>query len=390
MYKIHYDEQVNNEPWNISLTERFKILMSAKLQGKKIAAMIYRSPDTSTFRYRCYNVMQATKYSNCWQSVYFFANEIEFVKKNLASFDILIFTRLKWIHEAEELAVLAREKNIPILFDVDDLVCDLGQFKLVTNTLNIHFNDEASYDIWFAYLSRYEQSSYLADGFITTNDYLGKKLNEKFGKPYQIISNFLNSEQVQVSEACVRQKLESIQPFTIGYFSGTPTHINDFKVVSEELAQLLYDYPDIKLQVVGFMEFPETMKQLISREQIIFSPFVDFIELQRLIAQVDVNIAPLVQNDFTNCKSELKFFEAAAVNTTTIASPTYSFAHAIEENKTGFLCEPGQWYEKIAYLFEASDVNIRIAENSREYCLKRYYGENVVRQINSAYNYYRK
>ena len=176
MYKIHYDEQVNSEPWNISLKERLKILTSAKLQGKKIAAMIYLRADSSTFRYRCYNIMQATQFSDSWQSVYFFANEIEFVKAQINLFDILVLTRLKWTHAVEELAMTARKINILVLFDVDDLICDLRQLKLITNTLNVHFSGEVDYDFWFGDLSRYEQSAYLADGFITTNDFLGKKI----------------------------------------------------------------------------------------------------------------------------------------------------------------------------------------------------------------------
>ncbi len=59
------------------------------------------------------------------------------------------------------------------------------------------------------------------------------------------------------------------------------------------------------------MEFPEEMQPFIEEGRITFAPFVDFVELQRLIAEVDVNIFPLVQNTFTNCKSQLKFFEAA-------------------------------------------------------------------------------
>src|SRR5574344_2137514 len=98
--------------------------------------------------------------------------------------------------------------------------------------------------------------------------------------------------------------------FILCYFSGTASHVNDFKLISPEIKMLLEDFKDMKLLIVGFMEFPAYMNQLINEGKIIYKSLVDFLELQRLIAEVDVNIVPLIENTFTNCKSELKFFEA--------------------------------------------------------------------------------
>jgi hypothetical protein len=65
--------------------------------------------------------------------------------------------------------------------------------------------------------------------------------------------------------------------------------------------------------------------------------------LQVKIAEVDINIAPLQQNDFTHCKSELKFFEAAAVGTWTCATRSYTFERAIVEPALGTITENGNW-----------------------------------------------
>ena len=136
------------------------------------------------------------------------------------------------------------------------------------------------------------------------------------------------------------------------------------------------------------MEFPEVMQHLIKKGRVKFAPLVDFMELQRLIAQVDVNIVPLVENTFTNCKSELKFFEASVVDTVTVAAPNYTYAHSIEDGKTGFLCRPGQWYERIVYLYEHPEESQKMAKAAKEYCLKRYTGEFFLNQIHEAYNFF--
>ena len=261
---------------------------------------------------------------------------------------------------------------------------------LLTNTLNVHFGSEADYDFWFAYVARNEAAARLADGFITTNQFLGEKLSQYFDKPYQIIMNSLNEEQLQISELCRKKKKgqKSEGVFSIGYFSGTPSHINDFRVIYRELLQLLEDYPQMVLHVVGFMEFPNELQSMIRDKRVTFTPLVDFMELQRLIAQVDVNIVPLVNNVFTNCKSELKFFEAAAVDTVTIATPTYTYEHAIQHGMTGFLCRQGQWYDTIAELYQRPELRQQISERAEAYCLDAYAGDSFRKQVCSAYSYF--
>lgn len=389
MYNIKCNMPINREPWVIPIADRQRSYLEAVCAGKKIALMLYPRADTSTFRYRCYNVYQATG-EGPWRSIYFFLDELMTVEKILPQCDLLVLTRIKWSHSLDNIVRNAKRLGIPVLYDVDDLICNLQYLPLLTNTLNVHFGSEVDYDFWFADIARHETAAGLADGFITTNDFLGNKLSERFNKPYKIIVNSLNREQLEISELCRKRKsaVESKKPFTIGYFSGTPSHINDFKTVYMELRSLLEDNPDMVLQVVGFMEFPHEMSDLIKKGRIKFTPLVDFLELQRLIAQVDVNIVPLVKNSFTNCKSELKFFEAAAVDTITLATPTYTYEHAIQNGDTGFLCQQGEWYDKILEVYKNPKEASQMAKRAREKCLKAYSGEEFRNQILNAYKFF--
>lgn len=390
MHRITCSLPVDREPWNRPLIERVRLFQQSKILGKRIALFLYHHADTSTFRYRGYNVMQATLRSERWQCVYFFMDELEWLEQFLPEAALLIFGRLHWVHALEKLSQEAKKASIPVLYDVDDLVFDLDLLPLVTNTLNVSYAAEEDYSFWFAYISRLGFTAAMADGFLTTNDFLGGHLTEKFGKPYQIICNSLNLEQLEISDQCLKRKKKtrSVKPFTIGYFSGTPSHINDFRIVYPELIQLLSDFPDMCLKVVGFMEFPQEMQQLICDKRVKFTPLVDFMELQRLMAQVDVNIVPLVNNIFTNCKSELKYFEAAIVGTPTVATPTFTYANAISDGETGYLCQPGQWYEAIKHLYENPQDGRRMASAARTECLETYCGAQFVEEIECAYDFF--
>lgn len=394
MYKVDINKPLQIEPWLLPVHERTQLVYQAQKKGKQIAIIIYTAPDTSTFRYRGYNMLQATKKSEAWQTVFYHQNELDTVNVLLDSIQLLIFSRTKWSFEYEEMIHKAKAKKIPVLYDADDLIFNADYLPLLTNTLNVPIvanefqANELHYNFWFADIARNQAMARLADGYIATNPFLQAKFEEAFQKPCGIIENFLNQEQIAYSARCCQRKEKrlSSKPFTIGYFSGTPSHINDFQNVALELADFLEDHDDVRLQVVGFMEFSQELQPLINEGRILFTPLVDFLSLQRLTAQVDVSIVPLLDNEFTNCKSELKFFEASIVDTLTIASPTYTYAHSIQHGKTGYLCQAGEWYATLESIYKSPQSMKPIVQSAHQYCMQRYSGKNVVTMIEDCYN----
>lgn len=270
-----------------------------------------------------------------------------------------------------------------VLFDLDDLIFDYNDLPVLmwtTNSKNVMY--------WGGYIWGVRRIAKRVDGFICTNEFLASKLKQSFGKPVKVIRNSLNKRQIEVSEKYLQDKKHN--GFIIGYFSGSPTHIKDFGLVEPELIRFLENHDDAKLRIVGYIKFSGLMKKLIKEGRVEIVAPVDYLKLQKLIAEVDVNIAPLVINDFTNCKSELKFFEAAVVETTTIASPTYTFKNAIKDGENGFLVQPGEWYDKLEYLYNNPEENEKIAKNAKDYALKHYYGKEFLKEVEKAYDYFAK
>lgn len=375
------------EPWNISTEERIAELLTAKRNGRKIAIILYPEEDkASSFRYRGYNIYQATKKSTKWQAIYFFLNEIDTVFELLPQANLLIFGRItRWSPQLDELAVLARNNKVSILQDLDDCICGTKYIKDMFNVVSPDFIDQ---EYWITTCAHYELISYLADGFIVTNSYLGNLLSTSHGhKPYKVIKNFLNEEQIDLSEKILKEN-KVATGFTIGYFSGSHTHLTDFEVVYQELINVLTADPAIRLMIVGMLDLPASASKFIKTGQITFHPLVDFLTLEQMQAAVDLNIAPLADNVFANCKSDLKFFEPALVKTPTIASPTFTFAQAIENGKTGYLCEPGEWQRTIMMLRNDSRLRKEIGENAHRYVLKNYSPENNIKEIEECYDYY--
>lgn len=375
---------INTEPWKISLEDRTSYLRDAINTGFNISVIMYSQADTSTFRYRGYNMYQVLKNSEKWKAVYFFEAELDTVKLFFNEIDILIICRMQWSNKLQCFIDTAKIQNIPVIFDCDDRVFDLNYLPILCNTLSL--TETQINESFFQYISRIEMTARQCEKYIATNGFLRDAFEERFQQKSYIIPNFLDEEQLKISEKCCKKKRTQKNEFVIGYFSGSPTHINDFRVVSSQIQNLMDEFPDIILQVVGFMEFPSTMNKFITEGRIRFSPLVDFLELQKLIANVDINIAPLVVNDFTNCKSELKFFEAAIVDTVTVTSDIFTFKNCIRNGENGFICKPTEWHEVLRNIYLGKYDLQSIVKTAHYDAIKKYSGESIMHQIETVYD----
>ena len=380
----------STNPWDISLEARKREFIKAKKQGRKLAIILYSSEDlASSFRYRAYNIYQATKNSKKWQLIYFFTSEIESIMQLIPESNLVILGRIhKWSIKYDEFVFLARSNHLKVLLDLDDCVCGQSHIKEMFNVVS---PDSVDQDYWLSASANIELLANLTDGFITTNDFLGKLLSRTHHqKPYKVIPNFLNQQQIIYSSNLPPKDINSESTFTIGYFSGSHTHLTDFESVYAELLQLLKDYEDIKIRIVGMLSLPQSASYYLKSGRIEIKPIVDYLTLQKLISEVNLNIAPLADNIFANCKSELKFFEAAIVRTPTLASPTAAFKSAIQNSKTGFLCRPGEWYDTILKLRNDQELSKTVSNNAYNYCLEKYSPDYNIATIERVYDYYSK
>ncbi len=388
MYVISRESYIRENPWDIPFEDRLRRLMEYKKLRQKTVVYLYELADTSTFRYRVYNMCQSLECGAEWKGTYFFANDLERLKEYMGLIDNIIVVRFRWTLPLENFLADARRQGIHIGFDVDDMVYTTKYISLITNTLSVCMNEDR-YDYWFSYTARLEATLKLCDYVVTTNKYLADFLKKDTRKKCCIAPNFYNRIQAAVSESYFQQKeiQRSSGKFVIGYFSGTPSHINDFLLVAPELISLLDEYEDMVLRIVGFMELPPVLNDYVNRGRIERIPLQNFIELQALMAEVDVSIVPLVNNEFSNCKSELKFYEAGIVGTITCATPSYTFRNIIEDGKNGFLCEIGQWYDIIKKIYLAKDSEKeRIIKNAKKTSEKHYAHYNQTEYLEKMMN----
>lgn len=332
-----------SDPWNLAFHDRFHGMAN----GKRRVAYFYECANNSTFRYRAYNMVQVLNhYSESDVSAgYFFLEDLSHFDRIADSAHLLVICRSRYCHQIAHLVSKFRARGKRILFDIDDLVFDASYAHLIIDTLDQNRENSEIWDYWFAYIGRMGAALNLCDGAITTNNYLADKIRAFSGLPVSVIPNFINIEQLEISDSLFRSKESSLfsrdDKISLGYFSGSPSHNLDYELVTSALEQVLEDDDRVEILIVGYIEAGPLLSRFGNR--IRYSPFQDYVNLQRLIAGVEFNLVPLQSNAFTNCKSELKYFEAAIAGTLSIASPSYTYSNSIADGNNGYIAKAYQW-----------------------------------------------
>ena len=372
-------------PWKRPLEDRIEVLKNAKKLGKKTVAMLYPIFDSSTFRYRGYNVAETLEYSFEWTGMYFEEKDIADLQAAMEYVDVLDIIRCGWDFDMGDLIAAAKKNGAKVVYDVDDLVYHPKYMPIVIKTLGLKKGIE--WDGWFGLTQRNFMIAQQCDAYITTNGYLADYLKQDFEKPCYVVKNYLNWIQESVSEEvlCEKQSQSVKQPFIIGYFSGSPTHVKDIMVAMPEIEQFLKNHDDAMLRIVGYMDLPEEYQYLLDSKRIEYVPFQTFVGLQAEQAKVDVNIVPLVNNEFSNCKSELKYFETAIVGTITCATPTHAYKTAIVDGDNGYLCEKGEWLPALEKIY-AEGVSIERQNYICKRALEQYGSKNMLKHLEQVFD----
>jgi glycosyltransferase involved in cell wall biosynthesis len=386
MYRLNKPKKQNFILDTPDFETRLSILKSKK--NKKSLVFIKNVFDNSTFRYRAYNMAQAFEnFETEYVITYFLNSEIEDILPVINSIDVIILQRTTWCYSIDTLVYLAKNKKIPLIYDIDDLIYSPNYVKEYINCIdaNAAFLDDYKDVVFLA--SNYNIVMNLCDGYITTNDYLARIIHDDFKKPVWVIQNYLNKEQEKISAELVEKKAENFDKskFIIGYFSGSPSHNTDFRQCSDALLHIMSTYEDVYLKIVGFMNLPSSFSLL--KKRIISTPLVDYSNLQIEIAEVDLNIIPLDKNQFTNCKSELKYFEASILKVPSIATDTYIYQKCIQHEFNGLLVKDNaNWKESIERVYLDRAFSENLASEALKYCIEKYSNSNQVKKISSVFD----
>lgn len=292
-------------------------------------------------RHRCYHYADALFAAGVRCSVL----HIDEMRPQLAAtFSHIIFHRPVDDHRFRRALRACSAGNAVLHADYDDLLFEPQLANASPKYLNGNANVSAIADEFE--INRRALRCF--DSFIVSTTFLANRI--KAIVPQSTICVLPNSMPRQF--ILPEKQVTPANLVTIGYFPGSSSHGHDFASIKEPLAQTLSDYPQCRVLIAGQFR----AQDCAGLPRVTLLPFVDYNRYLYLLRQVDLSIAPLVDNVFNQAKSAVKLIESVSVGTPILASPNGDM-HAHSDSLATFSASTQQW--KLALQQRIDDASRR-------------------------------
>lgn len=224
--------------------------------------------------------------------------------------DIVVFHRPKASARLWWLLRALRRMGVTAIADFDDLVFDKSYAAASPGVLNNLVSLSAT--------KRLYQLHQLAlswfDAVTVSTEPLAEHVTRLHPhKKTQVIHNYTHKSW----QGDAQRQGSHNQKKVITYFPGTRSHDRDFALIVEPLTVFLMSHPEVELRITGKLAF----KINASSGQISQEEKVSFADYKKRVQSGWVNLAPLEDTPFNQCKSALKIIEAGFFGIPTICSP---------------------------------------------------------------------
>ena len=353
---------------------------------KKISFLCGVRPDNPCAMYRVFNIVEGllSKGINC--NVFYRTIDItnkEYIKDILES-DIVVVYRERYKDNVQVLIDLCNDENIPLVYDCDDLIFEpkyIGYDPMYNSCLEGKYiaygkDWKEQIDNYFLGIEQFKQAKNYCEYFSSPNEIL----NQQSGNKSFVISNTINTYELNLSNLLIKNKKKR-NNITLGYFSGSNSHNEDFKEIEKQLFNIIDVKYGTNFICIGPVEINRKFKGYAYPKFAQYKETVSHSEMLELISYVDITIAPLKDNLFNKCKSEIKIIESSLVGIPCIASNVYAYNKLYTEiNKKELLVNDNLY----SIVEDISNKKIDI-NNLRQNVIDKYYIGNVINSIINNY-----
>ena len=283
------------------------------------------------------------------------------VNNQINFYDVIIFYRVPGYPKMLANIDYANRLGKIVIYDTDDLIFDRSTLESYYNKTTGQLSAKELRAV-FKGADLYRTAIERCCFAITTSDALKQSLEQVLGSgKVFILPNGLDS----VTEKALGNIRNVKQQGRINLFygSGTKTHDQDFALITSALEKILVKHDQVDLVIAGHLTLPDQLNEFSYR-----ITKVDLLEVDEyfdLLAHTDINLAPLAPGLFADCKSEIKWLEAAALGIPTVASATEVYQKAIDHGENGLLADStDQWFECLDRLISDKLLRQTISNNA--------------------------
>ncbi len=265
-----------------------------------------------------------------------------------------------------------RYRAVTLIADFDDLLFtgNIVEHPLVASGRKKPKTQQREQDIYRAGLEHF-------DAFTVSTAPLQEKLQLLVTpKPVTLVPNRPGPRWIQQGNLLYSRWKPGDRKI-IRYFSGSPSHDADFELIRPILQEFMAKHRDIFLEVVGHIkinpvDFPENRFHKRA--------LMPYDYLPELLASSWLNLAPLTDCEYNQCRSSIKFMEAAAFACPTISTPIadlqrHSACHPITADNDD------QWW-KALHDFLDDEYRVTTGQNHSDH-MARYLGLGALNDFSS-------
>jgi len=267
---------------------------------------------------------------------------------------------------AEELVEKVRRNGARLVYSIDDNLLDLKFNAISQNELP----DEQLMVIRFFARE--------ADAIIVSTQYLQQRLSLLNSNIF-VVTNALDERLLEgriFHQAQAYEINNSNNKIVIGYM-GTRSHDDDLMMIFQPLRATLRKYStSLEFQLIGSIADLSILKMFdgLSIKLIDIGENDKYPDFMRWISkniQWDLAIAPLEDNSFTQCKSDIKFLDYSVLGIPGIYSHVAPYENTIRHLETGYLAKnnPQAWVEAFDCLLNDEVLRKNLAKNAQQYVL---------------------
>lgn len=271
--------------------------------------------------------------------------EIQIHEDKIPFYDIVIFYRVPARVDIIKTVAKVNALNKVSIYEIDDLIFEATYPDDIKN-----YGGSIGIDTYYGLtlgMAKMNSIAKLCNYGIASTIPLQKKLEKLVSKNICLLHrNGLDS--ISHFEKIDKNTKNTIDLF---YGSGTLAHNEDFiDLVLPAVIKLMNEFKNVRMIVAGHLTLPKSFLDTFET-RIVTLPKVNIKAYYNYLKQADINIAVLHRDDITDCKSELKWFEAGCFYIPSVVSNTQNYLDVIKDKEDGFIANnPDEWYKYLKQL----------------------------------------
>jgi glycosyltransferase involved in cell wall biosynthesis len=304
-------------------------------------------------------------------------------RRSILEVDAVIFYRVPGTPDVIDAISFARRANIPTIYEIDDLMFDPEHFPDSFESYGGQISNEMYSGLVIGTESLAAAMSVCDYGLSSTST-LAVMMRPHVMSNRVFLHRNAFSRLHEVCRLKASKRPKRLDGVTyIFYGTGTKAHNSDFEDdCAPALARLFEEFgSSLHLVIVGYITLPQVLIPHRGRITLI-EPIWDLAAYWNLLSTMDINLSVLKPSLMADCKSEIKWLEAAMFKVPTAMMATATHLDVAQDGTAAALVRhQEEWYTVLRSLVKDSRKREAIASAAYDLALSKYnidcMGENI-------------